>query len=51
MTSVTAALKLDLHELVIRQLQWDDAIRDSLRPIWECHFQMMEEISNTKYCP
>ena len=44
-----AAIKLDLHELVLQKLDWDDKIPDNLRPIWESHFQMMNEIKTLKY--
>lgn len=30
-------LKCDLHELVIRNLDWDDKITDDLRLIWKLH--------------
>ena len=48
-TPVTASFKLDLHNLIERGLGWDDVIPDSLRPIWEDNFQMMQEIKNIKY--
>ena len=46
---VTATMKLDLHELVQRKLDWDDPIPDELRPLWKSHFEMMQEINNLKY--
>ena len=48
-TPLTAAMKLDLHELVLQKLDWDNKIPDNLRPIWESHFQMMNEIKTLKY--
>ena len=48
-TPITAAMKLDLHHLVERGLGWDDQLPDELRPVWESHFKMMEEISTIKY--
>ena len=42
-------MKLDLHELVLRKLDWDDVIPDTLRPIWNSHFEMMTEIHNIKF--
>ena len=48
-TPVTASMKLDLHTLVQRKLDWDDAIPDDLRGIWNSHFEMMKEISKIKY--
>ena len=48
-TPITAGMKIDLHTLVQRKLNWDDAIPDDLRPLWETHFQMMQEIKNIKF--
>ena len=48
-TPLTAAMKLDLHNLVITKLDWDDTIRNNLRPIWDSYFQMMNEIKSLKY--
>ena len=48
-TLITAGMKIDLHTLVQRKLNWDDAIPDDLRPLWETHFQMMQEIKNIKF--
>ena len=42
-------MKLDLHELVQRKLDWDDFIPDDLRPLWESHFQVMQEINSLRY--
>ena len=49
LTPLTAAMKLDLHELVPQKLDWDDKIPDNLPPIWESHFQMVNEIKTLKY--
>ena len=48
-TPITASVKIDLHTLVQRKLNWGDAIPDNLRPLWETHFQMMQEIKNIKF--
>ena len=48
-TPITVGMKIDLHTLVQRKLNWDDAIPDDLRPLWETHFQMMQEIKNIKF--
>ena len=48
-TALTAATKIDLHELVLQKLDWDDKIPDNLRPIWESHFLRMNEIKTLKY--
>ena len=45
-TPITAAMKLDLHVLVQRKLDWDDTIPDELRPIWISNFEMINELSN-----
>ena len=42
-------MKLDLAELVLRKLDWDDVIPDTLRPIWNSHFEMTTEIHNIKF--
>ena len=42
-------MKIDVHTLVQRKLNWDDAIPDDLRPLWETLFQMMQEIKNIKF--
>ena len=48
-TPITAGMKLYLHNLIERGLNWDDRIPEDLRHIWEDHFQMMEEISSIRY--
>ena len=42
-------MKMDLHDLVERGLSWDDVIPDELRPVWDSHFEMMQEIGNLKF--
>ena len=42
-------MKLDLHTLVKRGLDWDDMLPDELRPIWVSHFKMMQEIARIKF--
>ena len=49
LTPITAAMKLDLHELLLRKLDWDDVIPDTLRPFWNSHFEIMTEIHNIKF--
>ena len=48
-TPITACFKLDLHELVIRNLDWDDVIPDELRQVWIDNFESMQEINQIKY--
>ena len=47
-TPLTASMKLDICELTIRQLDWDDPIPEDLREIWNSNFEMiqgMEELT------
>ena len=48
-TPLTAAMKLDLHDLVQRKLDWDDKIPDDLRPIWLSHFDMINELKTIHF--
>ena len=48
-TPLTAAMKLDLHNLVLRNLDWDDKIPDDLRPIWLSHFDMINELKTIRF--
>ena len=42
-------MKIDFYTLVQRKLNWDDAIPNDHRLLWETHFQMMQEIKNIKF--
>ena len=42
-------MKLDLHDLVSRRLQWDDQVPDNLRHVWLNHFEMMKEMKQIKF--
>ena len=48
-TPLTAAMKIDLHELVVRKITLKDKIPDELRPVWESHFEMMKELKTLHY--
>eukprot|EP00794_Sanderia_malayensis_P019733 gene19733-biopygen14568 len=48
-TPITATLKVDLHQLVQRRMNWDDVLPDSLRNIWLSHFEMLQEIKTIKF--
>ena len=48
-TLITATMKLDLHTLIERGLSWDDRISDDLKPIWNSHFEIMQEIGKVKF--
>jgi len=49
MTPITATMKVDLHDLVKRKLDWDDVIPDTLKHIWTSHFEMMSEMKQVKF--
>lgn len=40
---INAAMKLNLHELLLRKLDWDDKISDNLLQIWNPNFKVMSE--------
>ena len=46
---VTGTFKLDLHELSMRKLKWDDKIPDELRELWTSHFEMIGELKHLRY--
>ena len=48
LTPIVAAMKLDLHDLVLLKLDWDDKIPDNFRQVWLNHFEM-SEINTFKY--
>ena len=48
-TPITAAMKMELHALVKRDLSWDDVIPDDLRSVWVSHFEMMQKIGNCSF--
>lgn len=45
-TPLTAAMKIDLHDLVTRGLNWDDQIPNDLKALWINHFEMIQEIKH-----
>ena len=46
---ITAPMKMDLQELVHHKLDWDDTIREDLRPIWESNFKIMKDIGTLRF--
>ena len=46
---IVASLKMDLQELVSRKLDWDDAIPDDLRPLWESNFDLIKNIGTLRF--
>ena len=47
--ALVGSFKIDLHELVIRNLDWDDVIPENLRQIWSSNFEMIQELRNVRY--
>ena len=45
-TPITATLKLDLHDLVISKLSWDDTIPENLRQLWISNFDMISQLKD-----
>ena len=48
-SALIAGMKLDIHDLHMRKLDWDDKIPDDLRKIWLSNFELMQEIREIKF--
>ena len=48
-TPIISAMKMDLHELVLRKLDWDDKVPNELQPVWFEHFKMMTDIGKIRF--
>ncbi|XP_066919855.1 uncharacterized protein [Clytia hemisphaerica] len=46
---LVASMKIDLQDLVQRKLDWDDVIPETLRPLWESNFQLIQEAGNLRF--
>ena len=46
---IIASMKIDLQDLVNRKLDWDDVIPDTLRPLWESNFELIQEAGNLRF--
>ena len=46
---VTVQFKLDLHELCVRKLDWDDFIPPDLLSTWKTNFDTITKISKLKF--
>ena len=46
---ITARLKLDLHELVLRKFDWDDEIPEELKKIWVENFELIEQLKDVRF--
>ena len=49
LTPITAAMKLDLHTLVQRRLNWEDFIPDDLKHVWHSNFEMIKELPSLQF--
>ena len=48
-TPITAALKLDLRNLNLLNLDWDDEIPANLREVWVSHFKTIKDIGDIRF--
>lgn len=48
-TPITSGFKVDINQLTLRSLDWDDQIPDDLRQIWISNFEMMQELKDIRY--
>ena len=48
-TPITASMKIDLHVLVQRKLDWDDLIPNDLISSWKSNFKMINELSQIQF--
>ena len=46
---ITARLKLDLHELVVLKLNWDDEIPEELRKLWKENFELINQLDHLQF--
>ncbi len=46
---IVATMKVSLHQLVKRKMQWDATLPNELMPIWSSHFDMIKEMRNIRY--
>ena len=46
---ITARLKLDLHDLVIRKFDWDEELPDELRKLWIENFELVEQLKDVRF--
>ena len=48
-TPITIAMRMDLHTLFERGLNWDDVIPNGLRSVWVSNFEMIQETGNIRF--
>ena len=49
MSPIVASMKLDLHELTTRELDWNDVIPDELRQTWLENFKTMKDLGEVRF--
>ena len=46
---IVSGLKIDLNDLTVLKLDWDDEIPENLRQIWISNFEMIQDLKNIRY--
>ena len=46
---IVCGFKIDLHDLTVLKLDWDDEIPENLRQIWTSNFEMIQELKSIRY--
>ena len=46
---IIGGMKIDMHELVTRKLDWDDYIPDDLKNVWVRNFETIQELRNVTF--
>ena len=46
---ILGGLKLDLHDLAERKIDWEDSIPDDLKSIWLDNFEMIKDLGNVTF--
>ena len=47
--SIIGGMKIDMHELITRKLDWDDQIPDELKCGWLKNFETIQELRNVTF--
>ena len=47
--SLIGGMKIDMHELVTRKLDWDDQIPDEPKCVWLKNFEAIQELRNVTF--
>ena len=46
---LVCGFKIDIRELHLRKLSWDDVLPENLRQVWTSNIEMIQEIRNIRY--